>query len=248
MKKISCLLLAVSCFLTTAALALAVGSASLSFSPANGSYQVGQTFKVVIYVNPVGEMIDMVRAKVSFPAQLLEIQGFSFYPSFNFPAGGNSYDNTAGTLSYGAGIAGGTDQTGPFGTITFKVKAVGEAPLVLGSDSLMLAGGEDKFNGQKTTATFTLSAAASSEPTPSPALQESPKEETPEKSSPKKTSSPEKVSKETPKEEVVALGEEIEEKKESGITSGEIIWLVALVVLAIAGGFIHKFKNKKQQI
>ena len=134
----------------------AMGKANLILSPASGEYQVGKTFNVSIIANTNEEKIDTVRAKVNFHADKLEITKFIFGSLYSYPAGGNAYDNSAGTLSQGAGHPGGTTQSGTFGTITFKVKAAGKAIITVSSDSLMISAGEDKFTGKSFSASYNL--------------------------------------------------------------------------------------------
>jgi hypothetical protein len=157
MKKtlisISLILIASSLFLPTVQ---ATGQASVALSPLTASYKVGQTFSLTIVVNPSGETIDTVRAKLNFPPDKLEIQSFSFGPKFTFQAGGNGHDNAAGTFSYGAGVANGTADASLFGTIVFKAKGEGQAAVNLTSDSLVLSAGESKFNGLGSSASFSI--------------------------------------------------------------------------------------------
>lgn len=226
--------------------ALAAGSASLSFSPSSGNYQVGQNFNVIIYVNPAGETVDMVRAKVTFPAGLLEIQNFSLSTTYNFPAGGNNFDNSAGILSYGAGVAGGNSSPGTFGTIVFRAKAAGQARVVLNSDSLVLAGGEDKFDGQASFATFNINA-GSVTPVPGQPPAPNPKPQQLKEPGKEATSTEETITEEgnTEEGEIMMLGENSDPKKPSGFNKRNIIIISGAVILAIIGGIISKLKKSK---
>jgi len=136
-------------------------AASLNLSSSGGSYQVGQTFDVRVNVNPGEDNIDTVRAKLSFSQQQLEIEKFSLDSSYTFPTGSNGYNNDSGTFSYGAGVPGGTGESGTFGVVTFKVKAPGEAKITISPDSLVLSGGENKMAGGGQTVSYTLAAPAS---------------------------------------------------------------------------------------
>lgn len=137
--------------------ATAAGTAAINLSPLSGSYKTGQTFNVVVSVNPGSEKIDMVRVKLNFPADLLEIKSFSISPAFSYQAGSNSFDNAIGTFSWGAGTPGGITAASNFGTITFVAKKSGQTQISLSNDSLVLSAGVDKFNGQLSSSSFTLS-------------------------------------------------------------------------------------------
>lgn len=140
--------------------AFAAGSASITLSPLSGSYKAGQTFNMNISVNPGSDKVDMVRAKITFPADLLMIKNFSTSPTFSYQAGSNGFDNAAGTFSWGAGTPGGITAPSNFGTITFSVKKAGPAQISVSNGSLALSSGVDKFNGQLSSASITLLAAA----------------------------------------------------------------------------------------
>ena len=155
-QKIKFTIITIILGLTLSVPVFAVGKANLTLSPASGEYQVGKTFNVSIVANTNEEKIDTVRAKVNFHADKLEITKFDFGPLYSYPAGGNTYDNNAGTLSQGAGHPGGTTQSGTFGTITFKVKAPGKAIVTVSSDSLMISAGKNKFTGKSFSASYNL--------------------------------------------------------------------------------------------
>ena len=135
---------------------MAAGSASINLSPTTGSYNVGQTFNVVISVNPGLEKIDMARVKLSFSPDLLEIKNFSQGTTFSFQAGSNGFDNSAGTFYWGAGAPGGIKAVSNFGTITFLAKKAGKSGIDLSNESLLLSAGENKFNGQPISFSYNL--------------------------------------------------------------------------------------------
>ena len=143
---------------------LAAGSAAISLSPQAESYKVGQTFTATISVDPGTEKIDMVRAKLTFPSDLLEIKNFSASPTFGYQAGSNGFDNTTGNFSWGAGAPGGISTPNTFGTIVFSVKKAGNAKIEINQDSLVLSDGQNKFNGQLGSSDYSLLAAAVAKP------------------------------------------------------------------------------------
>ncbi len=221
----------------------ASGSISLNLSPPSGSYNAGQTFKVNVFINPNGEAYDVVRANISYSPDKLEVISFALNEAFNYPAGGNGFDNDSGRLTYGGGVAGGTTQALPFGTITFKTKSSGEAQVALNSDSLALSAGENRFNGRGSSSFFKINPAAAASPSSSakpPAGTSSPSP-TPEESTATTTPT------ETPEINTAAMGD-IELVKDDQAQSGPNYWLwIALplaIVLAISGGF-YAYQNKK---
>ena len=123
---------------------VAATGASLSLSPASGgSYAVGNSFAVSIWAKTGGDKIDTIRASLSFPANLLEVQSVALSSAYGAPSGGNAYSNTAGTIYWGGGAYGGTTTDATFATVTFKAKATGTAAVSFASGSLMLAAGQD---------------------------------------------------------------------------------------------------------
>src|SRR4030042_1607350 len=76
MKKIFIVLL-MSLVLTSISFPASAASATLSLSAGKTSYKVGDVFKVSININSGGNSLQVVRAKVTYPADLLQAQGFS---------------------------------------------------------------------------------------------------------------------------------------------------------------------------
>ena len=136
----------------------AAGSASINLFPQAGSAYVDKQFSIVISVNAGSDKIDTVRAKLIFPADLLEIKSFSLNPAFSFQSGANGFDNKAGTFSWGAGVPGGFSDKLDFGTVVFNVLKPGEAKIFTDKDSLVLSSGEDKFSGSASSSSYKLSA------------------------------------------------------------------------------------------
>lgn len=227
--------------------AQAAGNASLAISPLSGSYKVGQTFNVAIFVDPGGDTIDSVRARLSYPPDLLEIKNFTFGSAFSFQAGGNGFDNNSGTFSYGAGVAGGTAQGTNFGTITFSVKAPGQAQITLGSDSLVLAAGENKYNGSGVVAVFALAkAAAATTPAKDVPKQTAPATEEPAAQTPVPQDTNAEPLVLPPSQQGVAAIDET--SSHIGFIQNNLILLTALGVLVIAlvGGITWMIKKKKR--
>lgn len=198
MKKIYFSILGLAAFIPLAA--SAAGSASLTISPPSASYKVGQTFSATISANPNNGNLDTVRLNIKFSANQLEVQNFSLNPTFGFTAGGNGFDNTNGTLTWGAGIAGGTDKGTIFGTINFKVKGTGQAQVTISPDSLVLFDGQNVFDGKSASALYSLAAAVIAPVPPVQTPQPAPKKQIAPQ--PAQTVTPEPVA-ETPPANVV---------------------------------------------
>jgi len=117
------------------------GQASLYFSPASGTFFVGSTFDVSIFVNTGGEAINAVEINLKFDPKKLQIAS---------PTGGKSfieiwvaqptYSNTKGTISFVGGVPspGINTSAGLVSTITFRAIAPGETSIVFLETSKVL--------------------------------------------------------------------------------------------------------------
>ena len=237
----------------------AMGKADLTFSPGSGEYQIGETFIVSITANANEETVDTIRAKVNFPKDKLEVIDFDFGELYSMPAGGNKYDNEAGTLNYGAGHPGGTTQSGVFGKITFKAKAIGKATVTISSDSLMISAGEDKFTGKSFSASYNLIALLPpkeekkeevKKEEPKEEIKEVDTEEEPEISEESADASAEAMADKenqeiiTPSEEEASENETEEKDKETSDKTWMIITIILSVLFGLAGYYYGRSKNK----
>lgn len=124
----------------------ALGEASLYLGPASGTFTVGSTFTVSIYLNTSGEFVNAVEANVSFPPDKLQVvsptAGTSLVQVWvNQP----TYSNTAGTLKFQGAIPtpGINTQSGIVSTVTFRVKSIGAATIkILDSSRVLLNDGK----------------------------------------------------------------------------------------------------------
>ncbi|KKU98669.1 MAG: hypothetical protein UY32_C0017G0003 [Candidatus Jorgensenbacteria bacterium GW2011_GWC1_48_8] len=124
-------------FLTPAA---SLAASNFSFTPSSGSYEQGQVFTVQIFVDPQGVSLYTVKAKVKYPADILEIKSFTFSGPW-IPLVQSDYDlidNTQGVLIKTGGYPGGLSSRQSLGTINFRVRKAGSASLNFGSDSVAL--------------------------------------------------------------------------------------------------------------
>lgn len=168
MKKRILLSLVLAGLIFFAQQTLAAQNASLYFSSLSGNYSVGQKINLAIFVNPNGATYDTAVANINFPADKLQVQSFSLSPNFSTPSPDNSFDNSAGTISYGAGITGGTSELLNFGTITFNVISSGNASVSFAPGSAIINAGESVPAQIGSSAVFTLATPAPATPTPAP--------------------------------------------------------------------------------
>jgi len=141
------LLVALSLILVVFSVPLATraAGASLYLAPSQGSFLVGSTFSISIYVNTKGNEINVVELDLKFPPDILQVTsptaGESFVSEWLTPP---SYSNTGGTVSFKGGIPEGIVATaGLVSTITFRAKASGQAKVeFLDSSRVLLADGK----------------------------------------------------------------------------------------------------------
>ena len=107
------------------------GGASLYLAPAEGTFFVGSTFTVSIYVNSKGNEINALQVDLVFDPNILQItsqtSGKSFVAEWLTPP---SYSNTGGTINFTGGIPGGIKtSSGLVSTITFRAKSPGKTEI-----------------------------------------------------------------------------------------------------------------------
>ncbi|MBP6886241.1 MAG: hypothetical protein KBC02_03285 [Candidatus Pacebacteria bacterium] len=139
MKKLSIFLVVLALSLGSSSSASA-SSSTITLSPAAKSVAPGQTVTVSVQIIPNGSEVTTVKAKISFPADILEVQKFTFGDEW-LPLTQPGYsvtDNVGGLLVRTAGFPGGLTTAKTLGTIAFRVKAAGSASIIITSDSLLL--------------------------------------------------------------------------------------------------------------
>lgn len=118
--------------------------ATLSLSPSSGSYEVGDTFSVLVKLHTGGTAIGAVEATLNFPINELEVTQLSKSNSiFTLWVVEPAFSNSNGTISFAGGIPkpGYSGSAGTILTIVFKAKKEGEAAVnfsgsrVLASDA-----------------------------------------------------------------------------------------------------------------
>ncbi len=124
--------------------ASAAGGASLYVQPSGGTFTVGSTFTVSIYVNTGGQYINAVDANLIFPPDKLQVvspdSGKSFIQDW---VGQPSFSNTDGTLTFQGAIPtpGINTNAGLISTVTFRVMQPGVASLQFGDSKVLLNDG-----------------------------------------------------------------------------------------------------------
>jgi len=130
MKKFRVLLIFCCGFLLSfyGNLAQASSEALLYLTPPEGSFVVGSTFTISVYVNTKENEINVIYASLKFDPNILQIinqtSGKSFVSEWLVPP---NYSNTGGTVEFKGGIPGGIKtSSGLVSTITFRAKAPGK--------------------------------------------------------------------------------------------------------------------------
>ena len=115
-------------------------AATLYFSPSSGSYEVGKTFSVGVYVSSADQAMNAAFGVITFPQDKLEVTSLSKTGSiFSLWVQEPSFSNALGTINF-EGIVlnpGFTGSNGKAITITFRTKAAGNAPLTFSSGSVL---------------------------------------------------------------------------------------------------------------
>ncbi|MCP6719314.1 MAG: cohesin domain-containing protein [Patescibacteria group bacterium] len=121
-------------------------TASLYLSPASGTFFVGSTFDVSIFVNTEGNSINAVQVDLRFPPELLQVTsptaGSSFISAW---ADQPFFSNREGLISFKGGVLapGINTSAGLVSTVTFRAKAPGVANIYfLDSSKVLLADGK----------------------------------------------------------------------------------------------------------
>lgn len=113
---------------------------SLSLSPSSGSFLVGSTFSVSIFLDTGGNEINVVFAELKFPPEILQVTspaaGSSFFAEWLTPP---NYSNERGIISFRGGVPGGiTTSAGLVSSITFRAVASGKAKVEFTEGSRVL--------------------------------------------------------------------------------------------------------------
>jgi hypothetical protein len=122
-----------------------INAASLSISPSSGTYNIGQTFNVSVYVSSADQAMNAASAVITFPADKLQITSLSKTGSIvSLWVQEPSFSNSNGTINF-EGIVlnpGFQGSNGKIITLTFKVKTAGTASLSFTSSSVLANDGQ----------------------------------------------------------------------------------------------------------
>ncbi len=115
-------------------------SASLYLSPSSGSFLVGSTFTVSVFVNSEDSEINTVWAELRFPSDKLQVSspvaGTSFVAQWLTPP---NYSNEKGIISFKGGVPGGIKTSaGLISAITFRAVSPGKASIEFRESSKIL--------------------------------------------------------------------------------------------------------------
>lgn len=120
-------------------------SASLYFSPASRSVDVGNTFTVAIYVSSPTESMNAAAGTISFPDDKLQVTSISKTGSlFSLWAQEPSFSNSAGTVSFEGVVLnpGFTGNAGKILSVTFRARAAGSAVVRFSTASVLANDGQ----------------------------------------------------------------------------------------------------------
>jgi len=138
-------LLGITLAIISLALPVSVFAASLYLSPATGSYNIGQTFSIGVYISSVDQAMNAASGVISFPSDKLEVISLSKSGSIiTLWVQEPTFSNTLGTINF-EGIVlnpGFTGSSGKVITVNFKTKAIGSAPLTFSSGSVLANDGK----------------------------------------------------------------------------------------------------------
>jgi len=132
MKKFLFLIIFIISFLRVPLFINAAG-ASLYLSPNSGSFYVGSTFDVSIFVNTGGEDVNAIEVNLEFDPRKLQIASPTTGKSFiEIWVAQPSYSNTKGTMTFIGGIPtpGINTSAGLVSTVTFRAIEPGETSVV----------------------------------------------------------------------------------------------------------------------
>src|SRR3989344_1619297 len=124
----------------------AVGAASLYVGPSSGTFTVGSTFTVSLYLNTGSQAVNAVEANLSFPPNKLQVVSPTTGKSLvQIWISQPTYSNNQGTLKFQGAVPtpGINTESGLISTVTFRVKQTGVATLkILDSSRVLLNDGK----------------------------------------------------------------------------------------------------------
>lgn len=123
------------------------GASTMTLFPTSVTAKVGETFDLKIQVNPNGELLDTVRAILTFTPTILEVEDVALIGAFDRVSPGNSLENSGGILSFGGfTLQGPVTESTEFAQVTFRALAEGEGEINVSPSSRLISNGEEKIN------------------------------------------------------------------------------------------------------
>jgi len=197
MKKI--LLTIISAVFGITALMTPAFAATVSLSPININAVEGESFSVVIAVDP--QSINNYTAKIAldYPADVIEIKSFVLENGWMAmtQSGYDLVDNTNGALIKTAGYPGGISSATTFGTVSFLAKKTGNGTIKVGDEAFVFDANSQNVLSGNPSVSVAIAATVAQEP-----VVQEPAAETPEVTTLTETTPSEEVVSEQPSEEV----------------------------------------------
>lgn len=139
----------------------ALGQGSLYIGPPTGTFTVGSTFTVSVYLNTGGQFVNAIEANLSFSPDKLQVVSPTTGKSIiQLWVDQPSYSNLDGTIKFQGAIPtpGINTQAGVISTITFRVRSTGTATIkILDTSRVLLNDGKGTdILGQTSHGVYTL--------------------------------------------------------------------------------------------
>ncbi len=114
-------------------------TANIAFSPSTGSYNVGDTINVKVYIGTDSKSVNAIASNIKYPKETLSLLSISKTGSIiNLWAQEPSFSNGEGVASFeGVMLNGYIGNSGNAVTLVFKAKAEGEARISFNSASVL---------------------------------------------------------------------------------------------------------------
>ena len=128
----------------------AAGPATMSFAQNTVTVSAGEMVDLTVIVSPNGEVLDTVRAIISFDPTVLTAQSVSLTGPFNRNTPGNFFDNEGGKISWGGfTLEGGVKTTGSFAKMTFLAQKNGTTTVAISPESRLISNGQEMIDTTK---------------------------------------------------------------------------------------------------
>jgi len=141
MKKLLFILFISALFVAFVPIPVRAGNASLSLSPASGSFFVGSTFDISVFVNTGGENINAVEVNLKFDPTKIQVASPTAGKSFiEVWVAQPTFSNTQGMMSFIGGVPspGINTSAGLVSTVTFRALSPGETQILFLDSSKVL--------------------------------------------------------------------------------------------------------------